>query len=74
MRLSHREYAGRGMAAAVWRCGACGTASRDAPRQQRHPEPSHARRHAPVDEGSPPNPVIDAETAARLLRDGERSP
>jgi len=68
MRFSHREYAGKGMTAAVLRCAGCGDVVRDAARAaaqqaQRH----HSRHHRDLDEGPPANPVIDPEIAARLL-------
>lgn len=68
MRFSHREYVRRGAAASVWRCIACGTISRDEARVREAPPAARARRgRAPVDEGPPPNPVIDPEIARRLL-------
>ncbi len=71
LRTSHRRYAGLGMTTAVLRCGACGhtvegptrhVAERDAGR-------TRSRRHRPVDEGPPSNPVLDPETARRLLEE-----
>ena len=68
LRFSHREYAGKGMSAAVLRCAGCGdvihdTARESAPVQQRHT----SKRHRDLDAGPPPNPVLDPEIAARLL-------
>jgi hypothetical protein len=61
MRFSHREYARKGMSAAVLRCASCGDVIRDA--VQRHT----SKRHRDLDAGPPPNPVLDPEMAARLL-------
>lgn len=68
--MSHREYAGAGNSTAVLRCPACGHAVRgttasDADRPRTGSVRS--KRHAPVDEGPPTNPVIDPELARRLL-------
>ncbi|HEX6538195.1 MAG TPA: hypothetical protein VF155_03335 [Candidatus Dormibacteraeota bacterium] len=69
MRLSHVEYAGRGLEAAVRQCPACGEVARGAPRerQARSARRASRRARAPLDEGPPVNPVIDPETARRLL-------
>lgn len=71
LRFSHREYAGRGLQAVIRRCGDCGHSLREAPRA-RVPNPGRAagRRRPMVDEGAPSNPVIDGETARRLLQTG----
>jgi uncharacterized protein with PIN domain len=68
MRFSHREYAGKGMSAAVLRCASCGDVIRDAAREsapvvQRHT----SKRHRDLDEGPLANPVLDPDIAARLL-------
>jgi hypothetical protein len=68
LRFSHIEYAGRGQEVAVRRCSSCGAVVRGEPR----PRPasggrSKRRPRAPLDEGPPANPVIDAEIARRLL-------
>ena len=67
--LSHVEYAGRGNEIAVSRCSGCGTVVRGQarPRQAGSAARPSRRAHAPVDEGPPVNPVIDPETARRLL-------
>ncbi|HZU77602.1 MAG TPA: hypothetical protein VFA70_12615 [Dehalococcoidia bacterium] len=67
VRFSHREYAGRGAQMAVFRCTRCGVTDsapvpRDAPVAR-----GRSRRKAPIDEGPPENPVLDAETVKRLL-------
>lgn len=75
LRTSHREYAGRGASVTVLRCAACGrTVSSEArPDADRRTADGRAgngrsRRHAPVDEGPPSNPVLDPGLAARLLK------
>jgi hypothetical protein len=68
MRFSHREYAGKGMTAAVLRCAGCGDVVRDAARAAAQQAQRHrSKHHRDLDEGSPANPVIDPEIAARLL-------
>lgn len=69
MRLSHLEYAGRGLEAPVRRCPACGEVVRGAARAKQSPSANRSSRRAraPVDEGPPANPVLDPETARRLL-------
>ena len=70
MRFSHREYAGRGSIAPVWRCVACGALARETARSaEPRDAPVARRKHQPVDEGPPPNPVISPEMAAELLRE-----
>jgi hypothetical protein len=69
MRVSHREYAGAGSSTVVLRCASCGrtaagSTSSDA---QRRANTGRSRRHQPIDEGPPPNPVLDPEVARRLL-------
>ena len=72
LRLSHVEYAGRGLEAPVRRCPGCGEVIRGGPRPRRAPDPTRSRRrHAPVDEGPPANPVLDPEVARRLLGSSE---
>jgi hypothetical protein len=70
LRVSHREYAGAGTSTAVLRCVACGhilsgATSSDA--ERRGGKGGRSRKHRPVDEGPPTNPVIDPELARRLL-------
>ena len=70
---SHREYAGAGRSRVVQRCSACGhtqglTARPDAERVAAGGR-GRSRRHQPVDEGPPTNPVIDPELARRLLEE-----
>ncbi|MDQ2959455.1 MAG: hypothetical protein M3R48_00165 [Candidatus Dormibacteraeota bacterium] len=70
LRTSHREYAGGGNSTTVLRCSTCGhtvsaTARSDADREERNR--GRSKRHRPVDEGPPTNPVIDPELARRLL-------
>lgn len=69
LRLSHVEYAGRGLEAPVRTCPACGEVVRGMARAkvQRSAERASRRAKAPVDEGPPANPVLDPETARRLL-------
>jgi hypothetical protein len=72
MRASHRQYAGGGSSTLVLRCSACGhTVSggtrSDADRAAR--TVGRSRRHRPVDEGPPANPVIDPQVARMLLED-----
>jgi hypothetical protein len=72
MRLSHREYAGAGNSTAVLRCASCGrtaTGSTRADADRRAPDAGRSRRHQPIDEGPPPNPVLDPEVARRLLEE-----
>jgi hypothetical protein len=66
---SHREYAGGGASADVLRCRGCGRTVSTAPRQdsERQRPVGRSRRHQPVDEGPPPNPVLDPDLATRLL-------
>ena len=70
--MSHREYTGRGSSTATLRCVACGhlvsgTTSSDTERQSGNR--GRPGRHRPIDEGPPPNPVIDPELARRLLEE-----
>lgn len=68
MRFSHREYARKGMSAAVLRCASCGDVIRDAAREGAQAVQRHtSKRHRDLDAGPPPNPVLDPEMAARLL-------
>ncbi|HEY6469869.1 MAG TPA: hypothetical protein VI434_08880 [Candidatus Dormibacteraeota bacterium] len=68
LRFSHREYAGKGMAAAVLRCSGCGDVIRDAARAAPQATQRHrSKNHRDFVEGPPANPVIDPEIAARLL-------
>ena len=71
MRTSHREYAGGGTSVSVLRCPSCGHTVAGAARSDadRRPAGGRSRRHAPVDEGPPSNPVIDPALAARLLEE-----
>ena len=70
--FSHVEYGGRGSEVPVLRCSGCGNVIRgqSRPRQARSADRSSRRARAPIDEGPPANPVLDSETARRLL-DGE---
>ncbi len=72
LRASHREYAGRGSSTVVLRCATCGhtlegSTRSDAEREVRNR--GRSSKHRPVDEGPPPNPVIDPELARRLLEE-----
>lgn len=72
LRTSHREYAGGGNSTLVLRCAACGhtlsgSTRSDAEREVRNR--GRSRKHRPVDEGPPTNPVIDPELARRLLEE-----
>ena len=70
LRPSHREYAGGGASVSVMRCSACGYAVSGPARQAADRVPANrgrSRRHQPVDDGPPSNPVIDPELARRLL-------
>jgi hypothetical protein len=70
MRFSHREYAGKGSVAPVWRCTACGALARESARAAEPREaPASRRKRQLVDEGPPQNPVISPDVAAKLLRD-----
>ena len=69
---SHREYAGGGASRDVLRCRDCGAtttraARPDADRARDGGRGGRSRRHQPVDEGPPSNPVLDPQTARRLL-------
>lgn len=67
LRFSHRNYAGRGASAEVRRCVACGQTVVGAARSDaERPRDRRGPRKPPVDEGPPPNPVIDPELARRL--------
>jgi hypothetical protein len=68
--MSHREYAGAGNSTSVLRCVSCGHTIAGAQRSdaERHGgNRGRSRKHRPVDEGPPPNPVIAPELARRLL-------
>jgi hypothetical protein len=70
LRTSHREYAGAGTSTTVLRCSACthtisGSTRNYADRNAGNS--GRSRRHRPVDEGPPSNPVIDPAEARRLL-------
>lgn len=70
LRGSHREYAGRGSSVTVLRCSSCGRTVTGAARSDATHDRAgsgRSRRHQPVDEGPPSNPVIDPEIARRLL-------
>ncbi|MEO8898387.1 MAG: hypothetical protein ABI352_05345 [Candidatus Dormibacter sp.] len=72
MRVSHREYAGAGTSTVALRCASCGrtaTGSTRADADRRGANAGRSRRHQPIDEGPPPNPVLDPELARRLLED-----
>lgn len=69
LRFSHREYAGKGTAAAVLRCTGCGKVVRDAARAAPQATQRHrSKNHRDLEEGPPANPVLDPEIAARLLK------
>jgi len=71
LRFSHREYVSRGLQAVIRRCGNCGHSERDAPRAHvSNPGRDAGRRRPALDEGAPRNPVLDPETASRLLGPG----
>jgi hypothetical protein len=56
----------------VLRCSACGHTVKGDARNDAGRTPANggrSRRHQPVDEGPPSNPVIDADLARRLLED-----
>jgi predicted Zn finger-like uncharacterized protein len=72
LRVSHRVYAGAGASTVVLRCAACGHSLQGTTRSDADREPSNggrSRRHQPVDEGPPPNPVLDPDLARRLLEE-----
>lgn len=57
------------------RCSACGHTVTGAPRTDLDRTDSNrgrSRRHQPVDEGPPSNPVLDPDLARRLLEDLQR--
>ena len=66
---SHREYAGRGESRDVRRCRDCGNTVTGAARADAAGDGrgGRSRRHQPVNDGPPSNPVLDEETARRLL-------
>ena len=65
LRLSHRQYRGRGESVAVYRCQSCGATMTRAASSQ--PKVVRSRK-PPVDEGPPQNFVIDPGVAAKLLQ------
>jgi len=67
LHFSHRKYAGRGLQAAVWRCAGCGTSVREEARSRAPAGHRTGRVRPPVDDGPPQNPVLDPETAMRVL-------
>jgi hypothetical protein len=72
MRVSHREYAGAGSSTVVLRCASCGrtvTGPARSDADRRAANVGRSRRHQPVDEGPPANPVLDPELARRLLEE-----
>jgi hypothetical protein len=72
MRVSHREYAGAGSSTVVLRCTSCGrtaTGSTRSDADRRAANTGYSRRHQPIDEGPPANPVLDPEVARRLLEE-----
>jgi uncharacterized protein with PIN domain len=74
LRFSHREYAGKGTAAAVLRCAGCGDIVRDSARESvQAPQRHTSKRHRDLDAGPPANPVLDPELAAKLLQAGRDS-
>ncbi len=69
---SHREYAGAGTSRTVQRCTICAHLQSGATRpdaERAAADRGRSRRHQPVDEGPPSNPVLDPEVARRLLED-----
>ncbi len=70
--MSHREYAGAGNSTAVLLCIACGHAV-SGPTQSDADRPirgrGRSRKHRPVDDGPPSNPVLDPDLARRLLEE-----
>jgi predicted Zn finger-like uncharacterized protein len=72
LRVSHRTYAGAGSSTVMLRCTACGHSVTGATRsdaERGSANRGRSRRHQPVDEGPPTNPVIDREVARRLLEE-----
>jgi hypothetical protein len=74
LRMSHTEYAGAGNSTVVLRCSACGhtlsgATRTDADRRRELAGRGRSKRHQPVDEGPPDNPVLDPQVARRLLED-----
>jgi ribosome-binding protein aMBF1 (putative translation factor) len=73
-RFSHTAYVRAGESVALHVCTSCRTAYRGGARRADDPPRGESRRvgrerrHAPVDEGPPANPVLD-EATARMLRD-----
>lgn len=70
LRFSHRAYAGSGRSRSILQCTACGASVGGATRDDADRRPTgggRSRRHQPVDEGPPANPVLDADLARRLL-------
>ena len=72
MRVSHRQYVGGGNSTVVLRCASCGrtaTGSTSSDADRRAANTGYSGRHQPIDEGPPPNPVLDPEVARRLLEE-----
>ena len=74
LRPSHREYSGAGTSVTVLRCSSCGcvvtgSARADPDRTAADARGGRSRRHRPVDEGPPTNPVLGPELARRILDD-----
>jgi hypothetical protein len=72
LRASHREYVGAGSSTTVLRCTSCGRTVTGPIRSdagRRAATTGRSRRHQPVDEGPPTNPVLDPELARRLLEE-----
>ena len=73
--FSHRQYAGSGRTVAVYRCLTCGAVTTGTPMLQSESSKDarartgRSRKHAGYDEGPPGNPVLDPETARRLLEE-----
>ncbi|MGC1185464.1 MAG: hypothetical protein WBA31_10015 [Candidatus Dormiibacterota bacterium] len=66
IRWSHLQYLGRGKSAPVYVCSGCGLVFRGRGEEGgRESAPAQRRRPLPA-EGSPDNPVLDEEVAAKL--------
>jgi hypothetical protein len=74
MRRSHVAYLGRDQEATVFRCQSCGAVEQGPARDRAVARSERAERgkggrnreRRPLEEGSPDNPVIDADLARQL--------